>query len=108
MKIIEAPYETNTDAQLRNKILKECSVCPCCGETRKSEIINGALCGIHARLGNQWYGRRSEYEHPILGLFKFQEPLTYWETTIFSCYSCGAVWESDPYPMSPSIKYPII
>jgi len=64
-----------------------CNICPCCGESKNSlyylnkGIVNrGILSGMICK---SW----------VEGLFLSK----YKQTDCYSCLTCGAEWESDPY-----------
>ena len=64
-----------------------CNVCPCCGETKTvMEYFNDEVLhkGIFGGLTCKSWAK---------GLFR----LKYMQTDCYSCETCGAKWESDPY-----------
>lgn len=81
MKITKYPDEYDMNVYYRDKALKECKVCPCCGEPDDFHINKGIL----------QYACR--YELVRTGIFKRE----HMKISLFKCMSCGARWESDPY-----------
>lgn len=76
MKIIKTQEQAN-----KLKIGKEianrgCNVCPCCGEKYGSKGLRIPTC-------RTW----------CTGFFKTK----HYKVDTYSCDSCGAVWESEPY-----------
>jgi hypothetical protein len=87
MKITRSNYDALNDAQRKKLANVGCDVCPCCGETKnfleyfKEGILNK---GLSEALTCRNYAE---------GSFKFR----YMQVDCYSCYTCGARWESEPY-----------
>ena len=62
-----------------------CNVCPCCGERR--------TIWDWAKVGGSMYGISSTQSTSYVG-FLFPKVVY---TDCYSCATCGAEWESDPY-----------
>lgn len=98
MKILKAPDELDIKVYLKEKELEKCSVCPFCGENRDyiDSIFKGHNYGISGGTCTTWYGRKDKFMH-----FSFKklipQKLKHWKVSYFSCETCGAKWESDPY-----------
>ena len=99
MKVTRTVYEYNKKQQLKNKALRGCNICPCCGETKKyieylrqgvdnKGILNGTY--------RSYYGRIDEEDRSIFSSIIPHES-KHWKIECFSCLTCGAKWESDPY-----------
>ena len=75
-------------------------ICPCCGENREYDFKGDRTYGIVKYNGSFWHGSKLKYKYPILGAFLFlNRDNKHWRTSIFKCVTCGAEWESDPYPV---------
>ena len=79
-------------------IRRKSSVCPCCGETRPSDLYdyNGMRrnYGVSIKSTITWIGSCND------GVFSFLKGKYHWKVLRFRCYTCGAEWESDPFPLS--------
>lgn len=97
----EYKNEKQRKAQIRSTALTGCDICPCCGESRDSlSYIKEGIYdkGIHSSIINKdWYGKKYEREKGILYQLFAMEKKRYWQVNCFSCLTCGAEWESDPY-----------
>lgn len=89
MKITFNPYEKKESEMLiaKKNALDECKVCPVCKENRQFFIdpekgIQGVSSGLISR-------------HISTGLFRSK----LYEVRCYKCYTCGAEFESDPYPI---------
>lgn len=83
MKITRTSREYKSKRQLKEEALRGCDVCPCCGETKKyldylKDDVMGY--GILQSLSRHWYKDGKQYT-----------------VDCFSCETCGAAWESEPY-----------
>lgn len=68
-----------------------CNKCPCCGETKTlSEYFKeeGVLKGISGGIYKSWYEG---------GLFRKSRHM---RSDCYTCNTCGAQWESDPYEIN--------
>ena len=77
MKIIKTKEQADALKLNKEKANEGCDRCPCCG--RKC-----SLNGLRLPMSNKtWYG----------GFFKTR----HYQIDVYTCSSCGAVWESEPY-----------
>lgn len=99
VKITKLPETINPNKILREKMAERYSVCPFCGETEKCKNpydIWKSRSGIHQNMPKSWHGKRNEDN--MFSVFKFWERSRYWKIDQYKCYTCGAEWESEPYP----------
>lgn len=95
MKIIKTSNDYYREKELKAIVLKECYVCPCCGETKtliqyiKEGVYNK---GISDGTCRNWYVKKT-----IGGCSIFPSKNKNWKVKQFSCHMCGAIWESEPY-----------
>lgn len=101
MKIIKLPDEFDMKVYLKEKELEKCSICPFCGETR--DYIDSIKEGLDYKdwygidsICKTWYGRNDEFE-PFSFKKLIPQKWKHWKVVCFSCKTCGAKWESDPY-----------
>lgn len=85
MKITKVPDVYDMNIYEKKKALKDCYICPFCGESRRFTFNITGKCGISDLIC------RTEWVKT--GLFK-KEPM---KVSIFICHTCGARWESEPY-----------
>lgn len=84
MKIIKLPDALDPKVLEKQNALKGCDKCPCCGETRQLFFSEKeGTKGIAGGLERTW--RK--------GIFNIK----IYYSTVFTCYTCGAQWESEPY-----------
>lgn len=84
---------TRTSAQVANLNKSKqianigCNVCPCCGETKS----HWDYCrkGIY----NKGLSMGGIVKNWCEGIFKIR----YMQVDCYSCHTCGATWESEPY-----------
>lgn len=99
MKIIKTKVEALKENQVREAALAGCDICPCCRENKshlfyiKRGITNK---GIVSGICRNWYGKYKS-DSGILYNFFHTEKNKYYQVDCFSCLTCGAKWESDPY-----------
>lgn len=101
MRITKIPEDVSREKKIRETALAGCDVCPCCGET-KSDLYyykkGIADKGITTRICNKsWYGKKYEIDKGMLYSIFSLEKNKYYQVERFSCLTCGAEWESDPY-----------
>ena len=100
MKITKTAKECLVENQIRKAALAGCDKCPCCGEDKsaisyyKNGITNK---GILPGACKNWYGKKHETDRGILYYLFKPEKYKYYQIDCFSCLTCGAEWESDPY-----------
>lgn len=75
--------------QNRFKTLIPHQICPCCGETRKLQIIRDGLTGRNKFVGTDFIFTRTKRK----GIIRTKLICT----DVFMCHTCGAEWEGDPY-----------
>ncbi len=87
MKITKTAYKASNLKSLKQTANFGCNKCPCCGETRAMTIERTPLGfvtkGIQSGIQKTW----------AEGIFKMK----HMKVDCYSCYTCGAEWESDPY-----------
>ena len=110
MKITKLPNNCDPVLMIQNRLREKYSVCPICGESRDSdecliekiktrEEYQGFLWGGVERRNlvppKGWYGSA---KGDILGIFL---PWRWhnWHIDSYICHTCGAEWDSDPYPV---------
>ena len=79
MKILKKSKNNYTDFEKKRMIAnKGCNVCPNCGETKEFYFDGGDMKGID--------------KGSIIYHDKFA-----CRTDVYTCFTCGCEWESDPY-----------
>lgn len=99
MKITQTSDEYQNKQSLRHNALKGCNKCPCCGETKSylRYIAEGiADKGINSGICRTWYGKLDEENSSIFSILNSHRN-KHWKVECFTCYTCGAKWESEPY-----------
>lgn len=76
MKIIKTKEQADALKLNKEKANEGCDRCPCCGR-------ECGLNGLRFPISKTWYG----------GFFKTR----HYQIDTYTCISCGAVWESEPY-----------
>lgn len=109
MKITRLPSEIDPARMIEERITEKFKICPFCGETRDSdkclldsikrgESIKDSLWGGVEKINyvppKGWYGPA---KGDILGNF-IPSRYHHWRIDCYRCHTCGAEWESDPYP----------
>lgn len=92
LKILKVPKKYDMDVYNKEKVLNDCKSCPFCGEVRKFDILihpNDELLPKCIGITNLL----SKVVYVKTGLFK-KEQMT---ISKFTCHTCGAEWESEPY-----------
>lgn len=115
MKITKLPNDWDPALMIQNRSREKYSVCPVCGESRPysdEEYLRKIKAGEHISAEEALHGghgveRRSlwpcskGYYGPAKGdWLGWLVPSHYhnWRIDSYRCYTCGAEWESDPYP----------
>ena len=93
-KITRLPDSLNPNKLIMEAMDKKYSVCPFCGESRRVGPISSKY-GVRKNRTKRWYGKKKE---SFFSDFKFWEKDHCWNVDQWECKSCGAAWESDPYP----------
>lgn len=83
MRITKTSEQASAKINMRKKANKGCDVCPCCGENMPTTYygpfeFKGILTGPQKR-GNGFFSSLMVCD-------------------LYFCKTCGAEWESDPYP----------
>ena len=79
MKILKKSKNDYTDFEKkRMKANKGCNICPNCGETRA------------------FYFEGSDIKGIAKGYIIYHDQLACY-TDVYTCFTCGCEWESDPY-----------
>lgn len=98
IKITRLPDILDPNKIADEKIQEKYGTCPFCGEKRKYNWRNGWVSpGVEA-ITDDWYGKHDEMDKGLLVWLRFWEKNIYWKRMRFRCYTCGAKWESPPYP----------
>ena len=97
MKLTKLPDSCDPNLLIKERSRKIFSVCPCCGESKNYHLLenNGGVERIEYVNPNGWYGPAKGY---WIGLL-FPNRWYHWRIDNYKCHSCGAEWESDPYPI---------
>mgnify|MGYP002623915622 CR=1 FL=1 len=91
MKITKLPNVLDPSLMIQKKMREKFAVCPFCGESRRKdlygkfgvELINYVPSkGYYGRAKGDWFGPKHLYH-----------------IDCYRCRTCGAEWESDPYPV---------
>lgn len=112
MMISKLPDKLNPNVLLEKEITKKFEKCPFCGETKSWTHFIGTKEYLHKGLHTSyrtWYGKPYEGDG---NLFHLQElnpinwfkPNHHWRVNEYHCCSCGAEWESDPFPRDIDVK----
>lgn len=87
MKVTRSSQAALSAQQRRQLANAGCEVCPCCGETRNFlEYFNEGIL-------NKGLSGPMTCKHWAEGLFRTR----YLQADCYSCYTCGARWESEAY-----------
>lgn len=97
IKIIKPPDMLNPNKIAEKKILEKYGVCPFCGEKRKFDYHNGMNSQGISEYNTSWYGKHDGNSNEFSCL-RFWEKDMFWNCKKFECHTCGAKWESPPYP----------
>ena len=85
MKITKTAADAANYTQRKINANIGCNKCPFCGET-KSNLQ-------YIKEGNPNKGISTGFKHWCEGFFRSR----YMQCDTYTCYSCGAEWESEPY-----------
>lgn len=89
MKITKTSDKFHKEKKNREDANFGCSVCPCCGESKPYEeylFIGVVGKGVLGGTKKTW----------ATGFFRIKTM----QSDCYTCYTCGAEWESDPYEVS--------
>ena len=93
MKITKIPDSIDPNKLIVKRVDEKLRKCPFCGENRDYwDDLHGVMISHHS-----WYGREHENTESIF-LWPFGKKRL-WQISEFKCYTCGAEWKSDPYPV---------
>lgn len=93
MKITKNPDKYDMNVYLREKVLKECYICPFCGEVRTYNPFKVDKDNKLIKPYGVWDTNIYHDKSISVGLLKRKSM----KVKHFQCMSCGAKWESDPY-----------
>lgn len=99
IKIIKLPDILNPNKIAEDKILEKYGTCPFCGEKREYDHRNGLNSPGVSRYSIDWHGKYNERDGGIFACVRFWEKSRRWKYIKFTCYTCGAKWESPTYPI---------
>lgn len=112
MEITKLPDDWDPSLKIKKESRRRFGICPICGETRDytKELINKLENNKHITIddvfggygvelinyfpGKGWYGPA---KGDIIG-WLLPNHWHYWNIDCYECHTCGAEWESDPYP----------
>lgn len=115
MRITKLPDRCDPSLMIQKRMHEKFSLCPFCGETRshteyKKEFVEklgrrehitheDVFGGYGVELknlfpGKGWFGPARCDIIGILLPWRWH----YWSIDSYKCYTCGAEWDSDPYP----------
>jgi len=97
MKLTKLPDNCDANLMVQEESRKKFAVCPCCGESRSHfyPYITGGIELEYLVPSKGYYG-------PARGDFwgRFLPSRWHnWRIDSYRCHTCGAEWESDPYPI---------
>ena len=94
MRITKLPNKIDPTYLIREKIREQNKTCPFCGESESTwdwlEKHNNGYGGVACLSYKSWYGKKDH---------KLFEKKHHWRIDNYKCYTCGAEWESDSYPI---------
>lgn len=93
-KITQLPDSINPNKLIMEAMDEKYSICPFCGENRRVDFIKSDK-GICKHNYTSWYGKKTD---SFFSSFKFWEKDLHWRIDKWRCNTCGAKWESEPYP----------
>ena len=82
--IVELPRNINPNELIKEQIVNMYGTCPCCGESRP-------ITGI-GNVTSTWYGK------PNNSPKNWFQKNHHWKQDLYFCMTCGAKWETIPYP----------
>lgn len=97
MKINKLPDKIDPVTIIKKNIDKKFRVCPFCGEAREYSLLKNSygIEKINYYPPKGWHGPA---KGDIFGWF-IPSRWHYWRIESYRCHTCGAEWESDPYPI---------
>lgn len=110
MKLTKLPDSCDPNLLIQEKNRAIYSICPCCGESRKDIYclmdklekgeygwpgdLYGGVERINYVPSKGWYGpAKGDWLGWVIPGRKHR-----WRIDCYRCHTCGAEWESDPYP----------
>ena len=89
MKITKDSRVPNIREERKKKANSGCNICPCCGESKYFYVdrTDGEMKGLSGP---------AMYKTFTTGFFKIKTM----RIDCYSCFTCGAGWESEPYELS--------
>ena len=87
MKLTKFPDSCDPNKMVQEESRRRFSICPCCGETER----------IYIKMLWPPKGWHGPAKGDIIGWF-IPSRQHNWHIDTYKCRTCGAEWESDPYP----------
>ena len=97
MKVTKLPDSLDPNKLIEKKIREKCGTkCPFCGETKKWHPIMMTAAGQPVQgLRESYFDYIGRQDKSISSFFKERYV---WRVLKYTCYTCGASWESEPFP----------
>ena len=98
MKVTKLPDSLDPNKLIEKKIREKCGTkCPFCGETQKYRHLPMVKAGEPFERGIR-ESSREYWGRPDKSIFSFFKDPYLWKVLVYTCYTCGASWESEPFP----------
>lgn len=97
IKITKLPDILNPNKIAEKKIFEKYGICPFCGEKERFGCDNSRGSKGVWDWETTWYGKHDKNNNKFSWL-RFWEKNIIWKCKKFECHTCGAKWESPPYP----------
>ena len=94
-KVTKLPDSMNPNKLIMEAMEEKYGICPFCGENRRVDFLANIDKAVRKDRSESWYGTRKE---SFFSNFKFWEPSHHWRIDKWKCKTCGAEWESEPFP----------